>query len=223
MLFSYAPSLRDDFPELATGVLQVQGIHPRANVTESIAPLATAAAQRIAACSEADLPEIQAWRRIFSRMGLKPTQYRCAAEALLRRLRKEGELPTVHPFVDLCNASSAAFAIPVAAFDLDRIAGGLEVRRAAGTERYDTFAGSVEQPDPGEVVFVDRGGRAHARRWTHRQSGFSAVNSATCNVLIVVEAMHATGGADVSRVILSLQEAIHTYWPAAAVREVPFK
>jgi DNA/RNA-binding domain of Phe-tRNA-synthetase-like protein len=37
-------------------------------------------------------------------MGLKPTQYRCAPEALLRRLRKEGTLPPLHPLVDLCNA-----------------------------------------------------------------------------------------------------------------------
>ena len=223
MLLSYATSLRDDFPGLTTGVLQVQGIHPRANVAESIARLATAANQRIAACSEADLPEIRAWRRIFSAMGLKPTQCRCAAEALLRRLRKEGALPSVHPFVDLCNGTSAAFAIPVAAFDLDRIAGGLDVRRAVGSERYDTFAGTVERPDPGEVILADADGRAHARRWTHRQSGYSAVNAATCNALIVAEAMHTTGASDVSRLVTSLQTEILTHWPAASVREVALK
>jgi DNA/RNA-binding domain of Phe-tRNA-synthetase-like protein len=47
-------------------------------------------------------------------MGLKPTQYRCAAESLLRRYRKERFLPRIHPLVDLCNAISLAFAIPVA-------------------------------------------------------------------------------------------------------------
>ncbi|HEY3906880.1 MAG TPA: hypothetical protein VGM14_23450 [Streptosporangiaceae bacterium] len=29
--------------------------------------------------------------------GLKPTQYRCASESLLRRFRKEGSLPNLHP------------------------------------------------------------------------------------------------------------------------------
>lgn len=220
MLFSYAESLLDDFPELATGVLLVQGIHPNVIVAESFADLTTAAAQRIATCSEADMPEVQAWRRSFHRMGLKPTQYRCAAEALLRRLRKEGDLPSVHPFVDLCNGTSAAFAIPVAAFDLDRVSGGLVVQRAAGIERYDTFSGTVEQPEPGEVVFVDAKGRAHSRRWTHRQSGYSAVNAQTCNALIVAEAMHATGLSDLSRLLASLQESIHMHWPAASVRKV---
>src|SRR5215471_7162093 len=35
---------------------------------------------------ESELPEVQAWRRIFSRMGLKPTQYGCGSESLLRRI-----------------------------------------------------------------------------------------------------------------------------------------
>src|SRR5207237_5536508 len=50
-----------------------------------------------AAGTESELPEIQAWRRTFSALGLKPTQYRCASESLLRRFRKEGSLPAIHP------------------------------------------------------------------------------------------------------------------------------
>ena len=221
MLFSYSQSLRDDFPELSTGVLHVQGISSIAetDVADYVAQFTTLGRQRIAAGTEADLPEIQAWRRVFSRMGLKPTQYRCASEALLRRLRKEGDLPSVLPFVDLCNAVSAAFAIPVAAFDLDRVAGGLVVRRATGTERYDTFSGEIEHPEAGEVIFADAKSRAHARRWTNRQSAYSAVSSQTHNVLIVAEAMHGTAKQDVSRLIVSLTETIRQLWPAASVRE----
>lgn len=221
MLFSYSQSLRDDFPELSTGVLHVQGISSIAetDIADYVAQLTTFGRQRIAAGTEADLPEIQAWRRVFSRMSLKPTQYRCASEALLRRLRKEGDLPSVLPFVDLCNAVSAAFAIPVAAFDLDRVAGGLVVRRATGTERYDTFSGEIEHPEVGEVIFADAKSRAHARRWTNRQSAYSAVSSHTHNVLIVAEAMHGTAKQDVSRLIVSLTETIRHLWPAAAVRE----
>ena len=70
--------------------------------------------------AESELPEIQAWRRAFAAMGLKPTQYRCASESLLRRFRKEGSLPRLHPLVDLCNAVSLAFAIPVAVLDAVR-------------------------------------------------------------------------------------------------------
>ena len=131
------------------------------------------------------VPEIQAWRRAFARMGLKPTQYRCAAESLLRRFRKEGALPRLHPLVNLCNAVSLAFAIPVAVFDISKITGALEVRYAAGDEDYLTFSGEVEHPAVHEVIFFDAAGQAHARRWSNRQSGLSAVRNPTTAALIV--------------------------------------
>ena len=105
--------------------------------------------------AEGQLPSIQAWRRAFSQLGLKPTQYRCAAESLLRRLRQDGGLPQINPLVDLLNAMSAAYAIPIAVFDTTAITGNLEVRLATGKERFLTLSGIEEMPDPGEVIFVD--------------------------------------------------------------------
>jgi DNA/RNA-binding domain of Phe-tRNA-synthetase-like protein len=96
---------------------------------------------------------------------------------------------------------SVAFAIPVAVLDVAKIAGSLEVRYARGDEKYVTFAGTVEYPNPGEVIFADEDGQAHARRWTNRQSGHSAVSASTSDVLIVAEALHATAADDVARLI----------------------
>jgi hypothetical protein len=56
-------------------------------------------------------------------MGLKPTQYRCASEASVRRFRNDGSLPLIHPLVDVCNAVSLAYAISIAVFDLDQVNG----------------------------------------------------------------------------------------------------
>jgi DNA/RNA-binding domain of Phe-tRNA-synthetase-like protein len=146
-------------------------------------------------------------------MGLKPTQYRCAAESLLRRFRKEGSLPRLHPLVDLCNAVSLAFAIPVAVLDAAEIAWPLEVRYAVGDEDYLTFGGVTEPPAPGEVIFADRAGQAHARRWTNRQSGRSAVSAATGTVLIVAEALHEQAPSDVPELIKILAAEIARTWP----------
>ena len=144
------------------------------------------------------------------------TQYRCASESLLRRLRKEGELPRIHPLIDLCNAVSVAFAIPVAVLDLARIEGDLQVRHAAGDERHVTFGGDIEHPDANEVSFVDATGNAHARRWTHRQSGLSAVRDETTEVLIVAEAMHAGGDGDVRRLGDAIAQALRDVWDVDA-------
>lgn len=215
MLFRHDPLLRADFPTLVAGTLRIDGV--TADATTDPTPWLDRARERLAGTAEGQLPQVQAWRRAFTAMGLKPTQYRCASESLLRRLRKEGDLPSLHPLVDLCNAVSAAYAIPVAALDLDKIGGDLEVRRAAGTERYDTFGGDVEHPEPGEVVFVDAEGRAHARRWTNRQSGWSAISTGTRRAFIVTEALHAGADTDVPALLSDLTAALRTAWPAATL------
>lgn len=212
MYFRHAPEMWRDFPELVPGVLAVNGIHDRADVESRVAAFTRIALERLEGGTESEFPEIQAWRRAFSRMGLKPTQYRCASEALLRRLRKEGALPRLHPLVDLCNAVSVAFATPVAALDVSRIAGGIEVRYATGDERYQTFGGEVEHPDPREVVFADEEGNAHARRWTNRQSGASAVQATTTSVLIVAEALHPAAPDDIPRLTATLAAELTAAW-----------
>jgi DNA/RNA-binding domain of Phe-tRNA-synthetase-like protein len=109
MHFQHSEEIWRDFPQLVPGILFAAGITDDVAVDSRSARFTAVARSRLAEVPEGELPEIQAWRRAFSRMGLKPTQYRCAAESLLRRFRKDGTLPQLHPLVDLCNAVSLAY------------------------------------------------------------------------------------------------------------------
>lgn len=212
MRFRHSEDLWRDFPELVPGVIVAGGITGDAAVEDRLTTFGEIAAKRLATASEGELPEIQAWRRAFSKMGLKPTQYRCASESLLRRFRKEGALPRLHPLIDLCNAVSIAYAIPVAVFDLAEISQYVEVRYATGEETYLTFSGETEHPPAGEVVFADAEGKAHARRWTNRQSGYSAVRDTTTDVLIVAEALHGTAQEDIESLTATLSDELTALW-----------
>jgi DNA/RNA-binding domain of Phe-tRNA-synthetase-like protein len=221
MHFQHSGHIWRDFPMLVPGVLYAEGITSDVSSGSHSDRFAAIARARLAAMSaEGELPEIQAWRRAFAKMGLKPTQYRCASESLLRRFRKESDLPRLHPLVDLCNAVSLAFAIPVAVFDVAAVTGSLEVRYAAGDEDYLTFAGDIEHPAPGEVIFADQARRAHARRWTNRQSGVSAVRGSTASVLIVAEALHDSAADDIPQLTKALGAELEATWsvtPSGAI------
>lgn len=217
MFFRHSESLWADHPALVPGVLHAGGINANVDVAPQVARFNAIAQARLATGPESEFPEVRAWRRVFSSMGLKPTQYRCASESLLRRFRKENALPSLHPLVDLCNAVSLAFAIPIAVFDTAKVQQQLEVRYATGAENYLTFGGEVEHPEPGEVVFADAAepaSNAHARRWTNRQSGLSAVSAETREVLIVAEALHASAVEDVGRLVSTLAQELAAAWPA---------
>jgi DNA/RNA-binding domain of Phe-tRNA-synthetase-like protein len=206
--FFHCDEIWSAHPALVPCAWVVDGVTSRLAVAPEVEAQQAAARARLAAGPEGEFPEIQAWRRVFSSMGLKPTQVRCAAESLLRRFRKDDALPSLHPLVDLCNAVSMAFATPIAVFDLAHIAGSLEVRFANGSESHEDFAGTHEPPGAGEVIFADSNSHAHARRWCHRQSARSAVRGETRQVLIVAEAIHGSAGADVARLRDLLSRAL---------------
>ena len=226
MHFRHASEVWTAYPELVPAVLHAPRITADVDVGPRLAALHAVAEARLGAGPESELPEIQAWRRAFAKMGLKPTQYRCASESLLRRFRKERSLPRIHPLIDLCNALSLAFAIPIAVFDVSKITTSLEVRPATGAEVYVAFSGEEEHPEPGEVIFADEAGRAHARRWTNRQSRDSAVGAHTTAALIVAEAMHRSAAADTQRLAAAISRELEVAWsitPATATltRESP--
>ncbi|WP_376710600.1 B3/B4 domain-containing protein [Pseudochrobactrum lubricantis] len=220
MHYRYSPSVLTSFPQMQSRGLLIDGINRNADPNAAMSQLTAIAENRLALATEGEFPEIKAWRRAFSAMGYKPTQYRCASEALLRRFRMEGSLPVLHPLVDLCNATSLAFAIPVAVFDVEKINGILSIRHADGDEIYETFGGNMESPEQGEIIYADDDRRAHARRWTNRQSGCSAINSETKTALIVTEALHETAQQDTDKLINSLMTTLKQLWPASKITRV---
>jgi DNA/RNA-binding domain of Phe-tRNA-synthetase-like protein len=192
--FRYDPELLAAFPTIRAGILRAtiaeNGLTPPP-LQEAFRREQEAVLARLGDTSLAALPGIAAWRRAFTAFGVKPTQYRSAAEALLRRLTKAGEIPNISLLVDLGNLVSIRYALPVAIFDTRAIEGGLTVRFATGDERFmDLGTEIIERPQPGEVIFADEAGWVHARRWCWRQSQASAVSPTTTSLLIVTEGHH---------------------------------
>jgi DNA/RNA-binding domain of Phe-tRNA-synthetase-like protein len=221
-MFAYADEVTERFPTIRAGVVHASGLangpSPAALLDEYRAEQRAARA-RLEATAIADLPSIAAWRRAFSRFGVKPTQHRNAAEALLRRLAKHGDVPSVNTLVDIGNLVSIRHAMPVAAFDLAGIDGSITVRFAAGDERFTDLgsSGSVS-PDPGEVIFVDGDDVVSARRWCWRQSAQSATSQATVEALVVVEGHHDAAGRDVEAALGDLTSLLAAHQPGSRAR-----
>ena len=220
MHLNHSPAIWASYPELVAGVLHVNGVTKQGSVATSIATHFATARERLSLGQEGEFPEIKAWRRVFGKMGLKPTQYRSASESLLRRFRKEAILPSLHPLVDLCNALSLANAIPIAVFDVDKVEQSLEVRHASGAERYLDFSGVVESPEPQEVIFADQAGNAHARRWANRQSALSAIRDDSKQVLIVIEAHHEQAAQDIEKIMTNLSAELQALWSVKATQAI---
>jgi DNA/RNA-binding domain of Phe-tRNA-synthetase-like protein len=220
-MLEFDPQILADFPTLRAGVLVAEGVvngPTPAGLIERYSEEQAATKSRLGETPLADLPSIAAWRRAFRRFGAEPTQYRNAAEALLRRLTKQGDVPSINALVDMGNLVSIRRALPVAVFDLDGIDGGITVRYAEGTEPYSDLGSSeTTHPEPGEVVFVDGRSRVHARRWCWRQSSQSATGPTTQRVLVVVEGLHDNALSDVAAALADLEDLFTEYQPRAEI------
>jgi DNA/RNA-binding domain of Phe-tRNA-synthetase-like protein len=212
--FRYDAAVIDRFPAVVGGVMVatvVNGPTPR-SLADALAAEVDAARQRLAGIPLSEVPSLAAWRRVFRGFGVDPTQYRSAAEALLRRITKGDELPSINALVDTANIVSVRHALPVAVFDTRAVAGGLVVRFADGTERWADLGGSTaEHADPGEVIFADDAGEVSARRWCWRQSRSSAAREDTREILLTVEGHHDDARPDVTNALNDLEALLGTH------------
>lgn len=220
--FRYDPAITERFPAAVGGVIHATGVHNEPTPPRLAAAFrdeTVAVRARIGATPLSELPTVTAWRRVFRGFGVDPTQYRSAAEALLRRLIRQGELPSIGTLVDVATLVSIRHALPVAVFDLRGISGGTTVRFARGDEPWADLGSSLaEHPEPGEVIFADEADVVSARRWCWRQSAGSAARLDTTDILVTVEGHHATASEDVALALGELVSLLRTYGSPATIR-----
>ncbi len=218
-MFSYHDQVLARFPTIRAGVVHAVGLAngPGSDqLSKAFREQQTASLARFGGTPMSEVPSIVAWRRAFSAFGVQPTRYRNAAEALIRRLTKTSDVPSINALVDIANLVSIRYGLPVAAIDLDRVADPITVRFATGDERFNDLGGSrTTSPEAGEVVFVDRAGAVAARRWCWRQSAQSATGPDTVEALFTVEGHHEGAAEDVASATRDLVALLEAYQPQA--------
>ncbi len=221
--FQYHPHIAQKFPQLVGGVLYAHDVESGPSPSalsdayrrEQEAVLARVGQQPLSA-----IPSLAAWRGVFRAFGVDPTQYRSAAEALLRRLTKKGDIPFINRLVDMGNLVSIRYALPVAILDTRYIRWPVTVHFAEGTEPFQPLnegsdADQVEYPAVGEVVFTDATRQVLARRWCWRQSASSAARDDTAAILVTVEAHHDEAQATVAAAVDDLKDLLRRYADAS--------
>jgi DNA/RNA-binding domain of Phe-tRNA-synthetase-like protein len=180
MIPSIAPEIFALRPDFAALSIVAEGVRNGPSDKASVAPLDAA--------PWADA-HLDAWREAYRAFGAKPQRTPCSAEALRRRAARDCSLPTVNAVVDLYNAVSVRYAVPVGGEDADLYVGAPALVRAAGGEPFDTVQDGqprIEPVDPGEVVWRDGLG-VTCRRWNWRQGARTRIGPETTAMWFVLE------------------------------------
>ncbi|MDX7900462.1 B3/B4 domain-containing protein [Aeromonas media] len=165
---------------------------------------------------------LSAWGEVFKRFGAKPQRTPCSALALLKRVQREGSLPCIDPVVDLYNAISIEYAIPVGGEDLTAYEGSPRLIIADGTELFDTMkegAPAHETPEPGEVVWCDDRG-VTCRRWNWRQGTRTRLSAESGQMWFILESLPEMPLAALQEAGDRLIEGLRQMMPGARIESV---
>ena len=136
-----------------------------------------------------DHPNIKAWREAYKKMGMSLTKYPSSLESLLRRALKGGPFPRFNPIVDLCNAMSLKYLVPIGGHAINGIDGDIRLTFADGTETCVPMdMGEQETVQKGEVIYRDDR-EALTRRWIWKQSNKDTIESETTRAALTVHVM----------------------------------
>lgn len=131
--------------------------------------------------------EIERYRDAFRKLNINPNKYMCSIEALITRTVKNKYVPSINPIVDLGNALSLKYKIPVGIHDIDKFTSDIEIRPATTSDKFIPFGSEeYDNPEVDEIIYVS-GNDVKTRRWTWRQGSSSRVDENIKNVFIPLD------------------------------------
>jgi len=180
--------LRESFPDLNVLLFGIRGIRvERENLEleEFKKELIKRVGERYDLETLKDQHILRAYRNFYWRVGIDPTKIRPAAEALIRRILAGKTLPKINTLVDAYNLASIDTNISIAAFDEEKLEGGLSMRFSGKGEEF--LGIGMEKPmilGGNEVVVTDR--EKLLAVYPHRDADITKVALSTKKVLILI-------------------------------------
>lgn len=127
------------------------------------------------------------YRDAMKSLGVNSSKFPCSIEAILTRIMKKGEFPSISPVVDLGNYISVKYNVPVGVHDIDSLDDDLCVRLATlddckeESNQYDS-----DKIVEGEPVYAV-GRSVRTRRWLWRQMPAGRVTETSTNFIFPID------------------------------------
>ncbi len=188
--FTVDKAVFEKLPDYCTGVVAALGLDNRKH-NEALEKLLDEAASGFAAANKntniRELTGVKACREAFHTLGINPNKFLCSIESLMKRVQKSGALPHINTVVDLGNAFSLNYGLPMGAHDVDKMEGDMEIRFSTAADHFQPMGETETENMPeGELVYVS-GNTVKTRRWVWRQSEDGKIGPDTCNVFFPID------------------------------------
>lgn len=213
MKFIVTPEIFEKLPTMYVGVVVAHGINNQRDypvIDQLLEKYEHAAQKKFHGTNVKTRPEIVPYREAFRSIGINPNKYPCSVEALFKRLSKGKQLPHINPLVDLNNAISLKYTLPMGTHSLDNAHADIMMRLAEPADKFVPLgksAADVETPDENEVVYAV-GNEVRTRRWTWRQSDQGKITADTTSVFFPIDGFADVNKDQVDQAVADLAEQL---------------
>jgi len=198
--YSIADDVFAKFPEYQRGVVLAYDVRNGASPAELIKILRgeeAAVRERLNIDTLTAEPCLASWREAFRQLGYKPGDFRPSIEALLRRVLRGQELPSINALVDIGNIVSLRHLLPVGGHAIDVLEHDIALGPASGAEAFIPFGSEeTEHPVPGEFIFAE-GDTVLTRRWIWRQANHTLTLPGTTAIEFNIDGLPPVTAVDV--------------------------
>jgi len=213
MRFGIAPEVLAAFPDYCVGVVVATTVDNAGSApgAEDALSRAVGKVRQVLAGGPVDAnPRIKAWLEAFRRAGTNPVAFPPSVEALARRAVEGEGVPRINPAVDLANAASLDFLVPVGAHDLDRLRGDFWVRYSQPGDSFTPLGQTQSEPvAPGEIVFADDQA-VRTRRWVWRLGERAKVTGTSRSIFFPIDGFLGETDAAVRQAVAELANTVRT-------------
>lgn len=134
-----------------------------------------------------EAPEILPYREAFRQLGMNPNKCMSSIEAMASRIEKKKGFPAINPIVDLGNAISLKYLVPLGAHDMESGQGDICVRFSRQGDSFVPFGEiQAEVLEDGELIY-SVGDKVKTRRWIWRQSEVGKVTEQSRHIFFPID------------------------------------
>lgn len=160
---------------------------------------------------------IKVWRDAFQKFKKKKGN-RASIEALLARVDKGNYVGGINPLVDVYNAISLTYGLPIGGEDIDNFAGNLRLTVSEeGGNEFMALGDEENNPTlPGELCYLDDIG-AVCRCWNWRDGKRTMLTGNTKNAFMIIESVAPCRHGDLVEALDLMEENAVKYLGAKAL------
>lgn len=185
-------SFWDIFPDAKLGVVLLKDFQVSGESSPEIKSLLKdshqVALSHVTEENFSDNEVIQIYRKAFQKFKSKKGA-RSSIEALLKRVSNGQEIPSINPLVDIYNAASLRYALPVGAEDMDTFVGDLKLTITDGDDSFYLIGDDTNNPTlANELCYKDEAG-AVCRCLNWRDGERTMITAHTRNAFLITEVL----------------------------------